>query len=477
MSERRAILRAQFLGALSAAGLVTGATNRPVDAATASATLDLQETDWEVRPGLVERITTAGGTYPGTPIRVPQDTTVDIAVRNRTSAVVAIHWHGLVASPAVDGVPELGTPVVKPGETRTYPVSATVGGTRWYHAHAGADLLFGGLAGSFIVDRKSEPSRYDLEVVLLLHEFARSTPLSGSARDERPAGAPSLSKPSGDMGEMVMNGVRPASMLMHDARYGAYAVNGKALGAGDPIRVRTGDVVLFRIINASATVTHRLALPGHRFMVSALDGNPVPQPTLLDAVELGPGERVDALVQMIAPGIYIFGSTQKRARENGMGIVIAYDGASGRPTWHDGDGGPFLYAYFGGHGREVAHLPRIDLVLRKSTRNQDAWSINHELFPDTRSVRVRAGSSYVIRFQNASMMEHPMHLHGHSFELVSVDGLPIAGIMKDTVVVRPGGTIDVLLRADNPYRGRYLLHCHNEQHAHGGMATILAYDR
>jgi FtsP/CotA-like multicopper oxidase with cupredoxin domain len=75
-----------------------------------------------------------------------------------------------------------------------------------------------------------------------------------------------------------------------------------------------------------------------------------------------------------------------------------------------------------------------------------------------------------------SMMEHPMHLHGHGFELIAVDGVATSGIIKDTVTVRPmGGTVDVLLRANNPFGGRFLLHCHNEQHMDGGMATVVRY--
>ena len=103
--------------------------------------------------------------------------------------------------------------------------------------------------------------------------------------------------------------------------------------------------------------------------------------------------------------------------------------------------------------------------------------INGEEFPDVRPLTVQRGKTYLLRFANASMMEHPIHTHGHSFELVRVDGIPMSGVVKDTIVVRPmGGQAEILLRADNPFGGRYLLHCHNEQHMDGGMATIISYE-
>jgi FtsP/CotA-like multicopper oxidase with cupredoxin domain len=81
-----------------------------------------------------------------------------------------------------------------------------------------------------------------------------------------------------------------------EVAYNFHSVNSHALGAGEPVRVREGQRVLFRILNASATDAHRLALPGHRFTVVALDGNTVPTPRAVEALELAPAERIDAIV-------------------------------------------------------------------------------------------------------------------------------------------------------------------------------------
>jgi FtsP/CotA-like multicopper oxidase with cupredoxin domain len=107
-----------------------------------------------------------------------------------------------------------------------------------------------------------------------------------------------------------------------------YSINDKVLGAGEPIRVKPGERVLMHLLNASAIENKRIALPGHRFQVLALDGNPVPSPQFAEAVMLGPGERVDAMVEMNQPGVWILGGTDDMAR-----FSVALEGPQGlRPT-------------------------------------------------------------------------------------------------------------------------------------------------
>ena len=103
-----------------------------------------------------------------------------------------------------------------------------------------------------------------------------------------------------------------------------YSINDKMLGAGDPLRVQPGQRVLMHLLNASAAQIHRVALPGHKFQVIALDGNPVPTPQPVEVIEIAPGERVDAIVEMNNPGVWILGEIRDVARQSGMGIVVEY---------------------------------------------------------------------------------------------------------------------------------------------------------
>ncbi len=450
--------------------------------------LVIEQTRWEVRPGLTIPMRTYGGIVPGKTLRYHEGQRAVVRVINRSGESQTVHWHGLIVPDTVDGVPELGTPPIRAGQTRDYDFIVRPSGSRWYHSHMN-EGLFSGMYGPLIVEDKAEPGRYDREVILMLGAFGAHIPTTSSMKDQRPAGSAGLTQPvmstSGMQGMSGMRGMSDSgamdsmggsNMGMRDATYAAYGVNGKALFAGEPIRVKRGERIRFRIYNASPTKTFRIALPGHQFEVTHLDGYAVPRSRSIDALELGVAERIDAVVTMSNPGIWILGSTVAEERNAGLGIALAYDGSHGPASWRDDARDAFRYTDFGRAGQTLVTPRRTDLVLRKSSLAPDAWSINGEVYPHTTPIDVVEGSEYRIRFSNMSMMEHPMHLHGHGFELISVDGVATSGVTKDTVTVRPmGGSVEILLRANNPYRGRFLLHCHNEQHMEGGMATVLRY--
>jgi len=75
---------------------------------------------------------------------------------------------------------------------------------------------------------------------------------------------------------------------------------------------------------------------------------------------------------------------------------------------------------------------------------------------------------------NDTMMAHPMHLHGHAFQVVEIDGVALSGAVRDTVLVAPMGRVKVVFDADNP--GRWPFHCHNLYHMVTGMMTDVVYD-
>ena len=131
--------------------------------------------------------------------------------------------------------------------------------------------------------------------------------------------------------------------------YDSASFNGRMLGAGDPVRVCEGQRVLFRLLNASATDEVRVALPGHRFRIVAMDGNPVPREQTVDVTYLDIGERVDAVVEMNQPGVWVFGSAKEDKRKKGLGVVVEYAGKSGDPQWRQPanlERGPWDYSQF-----------------------------------------------------------------------------------------------------------------------------------
>ena len=129
--------------------------------------------------------------------------------------------------------------------------------------------------------------------------------------------------------------------------YESASFNDKMLGHGEPVRVREGQRVLFRLLNASPTQNIALALSGHRFTVIALDGNPVASPKEVDTVFLAPAERADVVVAMNRPGVWILGGVKDEDRRMGLGVVVEYANQRGEPQWSDPPDSAWDYTIFG----------------------------------------------------------------------------------------------------------------------------------
>jgi len=405
----------------------------------------------EIAPGHTIKTIGYNGSFPGPLLRVREGEPVTIEVANDTKDPEYVHWHGLKVPSEVDGAEEEGTPAIPPKETRRYTFVPTPSGTRWYHSHVhcGRDLGKGTYTGQFgvmYIEPKSEPGRYDAEVFLVVHDWGAYMTTGGD-----------------DDGTL-------------EVAYQRHTVNSHALGFGEPIRVTEGQRVMFRVVNASATVEHRLALAGHTFTVLALDGNPVPNPREVGVLDLGPAERVDAVVTMHAPGIWILGEENDAMRRGGLGIVVEYANQSGAPRWSAPPLDSWDYTAFARRGAQPADVHLVPLVFKKKfagNRWVDNWTINGQTFPHTDPIRVREGERVRLRLDNRSDEAHPVHLHRHSFELTAIAGSTIAGVVKDVVVLQPMSVVDVDFVADNP--GPTLFHCHQQLHMDYGFMTMLAY--
>jgi FtsP/CotA-like multicopper oxidase with cupredoxin domain len=192
---------------------------------------------------------------------------------------------------------------------------------------------------------------------------------------------------------------------------------------------------------------------------------------------MGPAERLDAVVTMNNPGVWILGEANDRTRKDGLGIVVEYANHSARPQWTEPANSPWDYTIF---GREI-ETPEpaggvVPLVFRKKfagNRWVDKWTINGKSFPKTDPIRVRAHTRYRLRFDNQSDESHPVHLHRHSFEITRFAGKATAGVMKDVVVVPARKQVEVDFTADNP--GPTLFHCHQQLHMDYGFMTMIQY--
>jgi len=419
-------------------------------------TLTIGTVEVAIAPKRTIRTIGYNGSFPGPVLRFPEGRGVTVDVVNETATPELVHWHGTFLPPDVDGSAEEGTPMVPAHGQRRYSFEPRPAGTRWYHSHvyAGRNLhrsTYSGQFGVVVIEPRQNPARYDREIPLALHGWQPYLSARGGGGE-------------GDEGSL-------------EVQYGAFTINSHALGAGDPVRVKEGERVLFRMVNASATMVHRLALPGHKFGVVALDGNAVPNPAAVSVLEIAPGERIDAVVEMNQPGVTILGEAGDKARNLGLGVVVEYAGRSGAPQWTAAPEEDWDYTLFGRNEKAPEPDERIPLVFKAKwagNRSVDHWTINGKEYPKTAPIRVRANGRYRLIFDNQSDDMHPVHLHRHSFELVNAAGKPTRGVMKDVVDVMPRTKVEADLVADNP--GPSLFHCHMQLHMDFGFMTLLEYE-
>ena len=453
--------RRQFLSSLGCAALQTtllaanGQSAQPASKpAKPDFTLRIAPLDLEIAPKRVIRTLAYNGMAPGPLLRMKEGQPVTIEVINDTGEEDIAHWHGLWIPSNVDGSMEEGTPMVAPHGSARYTFTPRPSGTRWYHSHVMAErnlkrATYTGQFGFIYIEPRNEPGNYDQEVFLALKEWNPYFSNAGPDDDSI------------------------------DVAYEHFSINGRALGFGEPIRVKQGQRILLRILNASATKHRRIAAAGHSFQVLAMDGNAVAVPKTVGALELGPAERIDALVEMKQPGVWILGATDDHDREHGMGIVIEYAGQSGEPRWLPPSDERWDYTLFGNPGKPAtasAGFQRVPLVFRKKFAGHhwvDKWTINGKSFPKTDPIRVKANGRYRLVFDNRSDEAHPVHLHRHTFELTKVAGAPTSGVFKDVVVVAAKTQTEVDLTANNP--GLTLFHCHQQMHMDYGFMTLMEY--
>jgi FtsP/CotA-like multicopper oxidase with cupredoxin domain len=448
--------RREFLALLAASAYRELAWRLGLSATTEQAKADvslrISPVELEVAPGKLIKTTGYNGSAPGPILRLREGQAVTVDVFNETKTPELVHWHGLLVPSEVDGSEEEGTPVVPPGGARRYSFVPRPSGTRWYHSHthAGRDMkraTYTGQFGFLYIEARQEPGQYDAEVFLALHGWNADL--------------------SAQSGEGTL-----------EVTYPVYSVNSHALGSGDPLRVKEGQRVLFRILNASATDQHRIALPGHRFQIVGLDGNAVPVPREVDVLEMGPAERIDAIVEMKQPGVWVLGEASAAMRNSGLGVVIEYANRSAPPQWTAPPDAPWDYTGFGRDAETAAPAGGVvPLVFRKKFAGHnwvDKWTINGKSFPKTEPLRVRSHVRYRLRFDNQSDEAHPVHLHRHSFELTRFAGRATSGVIKDVVVVPAMQQVEVDFTADNP--GPTLFHCHQQLHMDYGFMTLLQYE-
>jgi FtsP/CotA-like multicopper oxidase with cupredoxin domain len=402
------------------------------------------------------------GQVPGPLLRLKENKPVTVEVTNRTVRPEVVHWHGLFTQPDADGAIEEGTSPIASGATVRYTFTPRPAGFRWYHTHTMAmnDFTLGqysGQHGLLVVEPRENPARYDQEFFLALHDWE---------------------------GYLLAN--EDGAM---NPSYSVATINGKAMGFGEPLRVKQGERILLHVLNSSATEVHWISLAGHGLRVVALDGNPVPTPRTVPMLRLAPAERISAEVEMNNPGVWVLCEVRKHVQALGMAIAVEYENKTGPARWEQAAELMWSYEIFASTGpTDSSSAPAIlvPLVFESKFRGHgamEAWTINGDSYPNAKVAPLVRGQRYRLQLINKSMDDHPLHLHRHSFELRTL-GVALAkphgktpqelrGIIKDVVLVEAQTRAEVEFTADNP--GASLFHCHQQNHMDLGFMMLFAY--
>ena len=362
-----------------------------------------------------------------------------------------------------------------------------------------------------LVVRTAEDQRADAQdVIVLLQDFTFRDPravlaqlVSGADTDAATGGGPhhGMAMTHGAMhgmgNGMDMSGhtaPRPAAMAasagsagsartgmvmdLNDVDFDAYLANDRTLA--DPLVVRTerGGRVRLRLINAATSTAFWLDLGALAGTVVAVDGDPV-QPVRVRRFPMAQAQRVDVVVRMPPGGGSFPILAQREGDRQRTGLVLATPGASIARL----------------AGLADTKVGAVDLSLERRLRAAQPltprpadivhevaltgtmmpyrWSLNGRTWADHQPLTVSTGQRVALDLVNRSQMAHPMHLHGHHFQVVALDGQNMAGAMRDTVLVPVNGRVRVAFDADNP--GRWLFHCNNMYHMATGMMTEVVY--
>jgi FtsP/CotA-like multicopper oxidase with cupredoxin domain len=404
--------------------------------------LEASEVEWSIAPGATIQAWTFNGQVPGPVIEGRVGDVLEIRLTNRLPEPTAIHWHGLRLPASMDGT-EMVQRRIQPGESFTYRFKLLDAGTFWYHPHANETVqLERGLYGALIVRGEGEP-KLDREQVLVLDDLK----LDRKGRIAKFGGF----------------------VQWHDGREGdARLVNGKVEPTLD---IAAGQIERWRVVNASSARYVRLSIGGVPFRLLGTDGGLLEAPVTVNDVLLAPGDRADIAVGPFAEGQEIavealryWRTTIKRRKDERFATLRV---GKAQPS----------NAFVPERLRVIEPLApssaapnrTVDFGIKYSLRRGMDFVVNGERHDVDEPVKI--GELQVWDVVNSTLMDHPFHLHGYFFQVLSVNGKPPAWRSWEDVVNLPPKSTTRIAWMPDERPGSWMYHCHIlEHHASGMMA-------
>jgi FtsP/CotA-like multicopper oxidase with cupredoxin domain len=399
-----------------------------------------------------------------------------VRVENELGEPSLIHWHGLAPPWQQDGVPGVSGPAIPAGGHAEYDFPLAFGGTFWMHSHQGLQEQLLLDAPLIIRDGRDRPERQ--EIVLTLNDFSFTPPEEIYANLKKGSGMPGMTGGMGAMPGMTQSAAA-AGPDLNDVTYDALLANDRTLADPQIVTVEPGAELLLRVINAAAMSSLHFDLGRLAGRLIAVDGTLV-EPLAGRRFPIAVAQRLDIVLRIPrGAAAYPLLATVEGARGR-TGIVLAAGRAPvARIAALAPQPAPPLSMALESRLRAVAPLaPRkpdrthkIDLT---GDMSKYIWSINGVAWnPAVPPLPIAKGERVALVMTNMTGMPHPMHLHGHRFQVVEIDGAGFSGAVRDTVRVPAGGRVVVVFDADNP--GWWAFHCHMLYHLAAGMFTTFKY--
>lgn len=437
--------------------------NQPVKTFSVTA----KPTEWKINNQTSINAWTYNGSVPGKEIRVQEGDFVKIHLTNKLDVPVTIHWHGVILPNKMDGVPDVTQEAVQPGERFTYEFSADDAGTFWYHSHKhSSKQVDKGLYGAFIVEDKEKT--YNKDKTFILDEWAINQEKQSFS----------------NMRSMMMGGMSGNGEADTEAMYDTFTVNGKNGSSIKPFQLKKGEKARFRFVNAGYQV-HKVQFPEGSMKVLAVDGETIESQSKKSSnlLEIAPGERID--IEYTQPN-----KNNSSIRDITSEDTSQYISIPILTSKEQSENNEKHESHTRGNVVNGTTFTSKDLIFKQKPKSIDVsyemkldmgmkmgegmvFQINNDIFPDTKPIDVSKGDIVKVSLKNEGMLNHPMHLHGHRFQVVGKNGKKTTPVVKDLINVKPGETYDIYFKADN--QGEWLFHCHDNNHADRGMTTIVNY--
>jgi FtsP/CotA-like multicopper oxidase with cupredoxin domain len=391
---------------------------------------------------------------------------VDVTLTNALKEHTSIHWHGVRGPNAMDGVPYVTQLPVQPGESFAYRFTPPDAGTFFFHPHCDTAAQLGrGLAGMLIVEEAESP--FDDDIVCVLKDW-----------------------------RVAKNGsFLPFLTTEGAARGGTFGTLRTVNSIPTPeIAVPAGADIRLRLLNVDSTRVSDIGVQGTQAYIVAIDGHGL-APIVLDTWRLGPAMRMDLTLRTPQAGGKIALIDYFASSPVTLATLVA-QGASKRssaftpsgvtpPNLAEADANAESHelklsasATATDYGNVAPILlpdgRKIDLLDSLCSTSRTLWAIDGKTWPQSGHenlppplMTLARGSSVRLTLANTTPHVHPMHLHGHTFKVLSASRLKRPQHWADTVLVMPEERVDIAFVADNP--GNWMIHCHIIEHQDTGM--------